>query len=65
MAQPGTVRPQFSHAIDLMPTIMEAAGLELPDIVDGVPQQKVDGASLLRRSTTRGAAEVHHTQYFE
>ena len=65
VAQPGTVRPQFSHAIDLLPTIMEAAGLELPDVVDGVPQQEVDGASLLPALNDPGAAEVHHTQYFE
>ena len=31
VAQPGAVRSQFSHAIDLMPTIMEAAGLDVPD----------------------------------
>jgi arylsulfatase A-like enzyme len=65
VARPGTVRPQFSHAIDLLPTIMEAAGLELPDAVDGVPQQEVDGASLLPTLNDPGAAEVHHTQYFE
>ena len=47
IAQPGTVRAQFAHAIDLMPTIMGAVGLELPDEVDGVAQQPVDGVSLL------------------
>ena len=65
IAQPGTVRPQFSHAIDLLPTIMEAAGLEVPDEVDGVRQQEVDGASLLPALNDPAAAEVHHTQYFE
>ena len=65
VAQPGTVRPQFSHAIDLMPTIMAAAGLEVPDEVDGVAQQRVDGASLLPALDDPEAAEVHHTQYFE
>ena len=65
VAEPGTVRSQFSHAIDLLPTIMEAAGLEMPDEVDGVPQQEVDGASLLAALNDPAAAEVHHTQYFE
>ncbi len=46
IARPGTVRSQFAHAIDLMPTIMAAAGLEMPDEVDGVAQQVVDGVSL-------------------
>ncbi len=47
IARPGTVRAQFAHVIDLMPTIMGAAGLDIPDEVDGVAQQPVDGVSLL------------------
>ena len=47
VARPGQVRAQFAHAIDLMPTIMAAAGLDVPDEVDGVAQQDVDGVSLL------------------
>jgi arylsulfatase len=65
VARPGSVRPQFAHAVDLMPTIMAAAGLEVPDEVDGVTQQEVDGVSLLTALEDPGAAEVHHTQYFE
>ncbi len=65
LAQPGTVRPQFAHVIDLMPTIMAAAGLEIPDQVDGVAQQQVDGVSLLAALEDPAAADVHHTQYFE
>ena len=65
IAQPGTVRTQFAHAIDLMPTIMAAAGLDLPDEVDGVAQQVVDGVSLVPVLEDPAAAELHHTQYFE
>ena len=65
VAEPGTVRSQFAHVIDLMPTIMAAAGLEAPDEVDGVAQQPVDGASLLSALEDPATAEVHHTQYFE
>ncbi len=65
IAQPGTVRPQFAHAIDLMPTILRAAGLEIPDEVDGVAQQPVDGVSLLSALEDPAAPELHHTQYFE
>ena len=57
--------PQFAHAIDLMPTIMAAAGLDVPDEVDGVAQQVVDGVSLLSALEDPEAAELHHTQYFE
>ena len=65
VARPGTVRPQFAHAIDLMPTIMAAAGLDVPDEVDGVAQQVVDGVSLLSVLEDPAAPEIHHTQYFE
>jgi arylsulfatase len=62
---PGQVRPQFAHAIDLMPTIMAAAGLDVPAEVGGATQQPVDGSSLLPALEDPGAPELHHTQYFE
>jgi arylsulfatase A-like enzyme len=65
IAQPGTVRAQFAHAVDLMPTIMGAVGLQLPDEVDGVAQQPVDGVSLLSTLEDPATAELHPTQYFE
>ena len=48
-----------------MPTIMAAAGLEVPDEVDGVAQQHLDGVSLLGALEDPDAPELHHTQYFE
>ena len=65
IAEPGVVRSQFAHAIDLMPTILRAAGLEVPAEVDGAPQQPVDGVSLLSTLEDPSAPELHHTQYFE
>ncbi len=65
IAQPGSVRSQFAHAIDLMPTVMDAVGLAIPAEVDGVAQQRVDGVSLLSALEDPAAAEQHHTQYFE
>ncbi len=65
VARPGAVRSQFAHVIDLMPTVMAAAGLEWPDEVDGVTQQEVDGISLLSTLEDSSAPELHHTQYFE
>jgi arylsulfatase len=65
IAQPGAVRSQFAHAVDLMPTVMDAVGLEIPHEVDGVTQQPVDGVSLLSALEDPAAAEQHHTQYFE
>ena len=65
IANPGTVRAQFAHAVDLMPTIMGAAGLPIPDEVDGVAQLPVDGVSLLSTLQDPATPELHDTQYFE
>jgi arylsulfatase A-like enzyme len=65
LAEPGAVRPQFCHATDLYTTVLDAAGIELPETVGGVPQQPVDGASMLA-SFEDPAADEHRTlQYFE
>ncbi|HUC04472.1 MAG TPA: arylsulfatase [Acidimicrobiales bacterium] len=62
---PGTFRPQFAHAIDLMPTVLEATGVCAPPVVDGIPQQRMDGTSLVGALDDPASAEVHRTQYFE
>src|SRR3546814_18125167 len=41
----GEVRDQFVHAVDVMPTILGACGVEAPEVVDGASQQPFDGAS--------------------
>ena len=58
MAARGQVRSQFCHAIDLLPTILDAVGIAPPDEVDGVPQQQIDGASL--RPTFDDADALRH-----
>ena len=60
-----TPRAQFTHVIDIGPTILEAAGIPEPTMVDGIPQEPMDGTSFLF-SFDDGAAPEHHTvQYFE
>lgn len=61
----GGLRPQFSHVIDVAPTILEAAGLPEPKIVNGVTQRPMDGTSLLYAFHDASAKERHTTQYFE
>ncbi len=59
------IRTQFCHAVDLMPTILDAAGVPAPAAIDGIDQQPLDGASLLATFTDAGAASPRDTQYFE
>jgi len=61
----GGLRPQFGHVIDVAPTILEAAGLPEPKIVNGVEQRPMDGTSLVYSFNDAGAKEKHTTQYFE
>jgi arylsulfatase A-like enzyme len=61
----GAVRPQFCHAVDLFSTVLDAAGVESPAVVDGVTQQPVDGASILPTLTDPEAADPRDLQYFE
>ena len=61
----GGLRSQFSHVIDIAPTVLEAAGLPEPKIVNGTPQTPIEGTSLLYAFNDADAAERHTTQYFE
>ncbi|RKX35817.1 MAG: arylsulfatase [Verrucomicrobia bacterium] len=61
----GGLRTQFSHVIDIAPTILEAAGLPEPTTVNGTPQTPIEGVSLNYSFDDAGAAEKHTTQYFE
>ncbi len=59
------VRPQFCHAVDLTPTILDTVGVPAPDVIDGVVQQTVDGRSLAPTFADAGAPSPRPTQYFE
>ena len=61
----GGLRSQFSHVIDIAPTILEAAGLPEPKSVNGTPQTPIEGTSLLYTFNDAKAPERHTTQYFE
>ena len=61
----GEVRSQYHHVIDVMPTILEAAGIEAPERVDGIAQQPVDGTSMVYSFDHRDAPSTRHTQYYE
>ena len=61
----GEVRPQWHHVIDIAPTILEAAGLPEPRVVDGTAQTPIEGVSMVYSFDNPTAACRHHTQYFE
>jgi arylsulfatase A-like enzyme len=65
VTDPGGIRGQFCHAVDLFSTVLDAARIAVPDSVDGVTQQPVDGTSMLAGITDPGAAEHRSLQYFE
>lgn len=61
----GGLRSQFGHVNDILPTVLEAAGLEAPAVFDGIPQKRIDGTSLVYSFADARAPERHTTQYFE
>jgi arylsulfatase A-like enzyme/uncharacterized membrane protein len=64
MAQ-GEIRSQFTHTIDIAPTILEAAGIPEPRLVDGIEQEPMDGTSFAHTFADPEAEERHTVQYFE
>jgi arylsulfatase len=62
---PGGLRSQFTHVIDVAPTILEAAGLPEPAMVNGVQQSPMEGTSMLYSFNEADQPERHDLQYFE
>jgi arylsulfatase A-like enzyme len=65
IAEPGGLRTQFHHVIDLAPTILAAAGVTPPSHVNGVAQLPVDGVPLQYCWNDADAPSTRTTQYFE
>lgn len=61
----GELRTQFHHVIDVAPTILEAAGLPEPKIVNGTQQEPIEGVSMLYTFGNAKVKSRHTTQYFE
>jgi arylsulfatase A-like enzyme/uncharacterized membrane protein len=59
------LRTQFTHCIDIAPTVLQAIGLPEPATVDGISQEPMDGTSFLPTFEDAHAAERHTVQYFE
>ena len=63
--QTGQVRSQFCSVIDIAPTILEAAGVKEPAMINGVKQTPIEGTSLVYSFDNAKAPTHHKTQYFE
>jgi arylsulfatase len=59
------IRSQFTHLIDVVPTLLELTGIPAPLRVNGVDQQPIDGTSFAYSFDEPKAPERHRTQYFE
>jgi arylsulfatase A-like enzyme len=61
----GQVRTQYAHLVDMVPTVLDALGLEPPATIRGVTQAPVHGVSLAHTFDDADAPTRHRTQYFE
>jgi arylsulfatase A-like enzyme len=63
----GGIRTQFHHMIDIVPTILEASGIDAPVMVDGIAQKPIEGVSMASTwdAANADAPSTRTTQYFE
>jgi len=63
----GGIRAQFHHLIDIVPTILEAAGIPAPETVNGITQKPIEGVSMTYTfdKANANAPSTRQTQYFE
>jgi hypothetical protein len=61
----GEIRDQFTHLIDIAPTIYEITGIPAPRMVNGIEQDPIEGTSLAYTFAKGDAPEQHTVQYFE
>src|SRR5207342_3150784 len=67
IGDPGGVRTQFHHTIDIVPTILEATGIPAPATVNGIGQRPIEGISMAYTFSEANAKapSTRTTQYFE
>jgi arylsulfatase A-like enzyme len=63
----GGIRTQFHHMIDIVPTLLEAAGIPQPLMVNGIAQKPIEGVSMAYTfdKANANAPSSRTTQYFE
>ena len=61
----GKVRTQYTHAIDLLPTVLDVLEIEPPSVLNGFTQAPIEGVSFAHSFDDAQVPSKHHTQYFE
>ena len=60
----GTFRRQYTHAVDIVPTLLEAVGVEMPDVVNGYTQHPIEGISFGYSFDDADATSKKETQFY-
>jgi len=61
----GGLRQGFHHVIDVFPTLLEVAGIDMPDRVNGIEQEPLHGTSMVPTFDAAAEPDIDRTQYFE
>jgi len=61
----GQIRAQYAHLIDMVPTVLDALGIQAPSQLRGVTQSPIQGVSFAPAFDDGSVPSRHHTQYFE
>jgi arylsulfatase A-like enzyme/uncharacterized membrane protein len=64
-AADSTIRSQFTHCTDIVPTVLDVVGIPTPTVVDGIEQEPLDGTSFAHTFDDASGEERHTVQYFE
>jgi arylsulfatase len=61
----GGIRHQYAHAIDMLPTVLDALNIDSPQTIKGATQAPIEGVSMVQSFEDAKAESKHKTQYFE
>ena len=61
----GGIRNQYTHLIDILPTTVELTGAKVPTIINGYPQEPIEGTSLVYSLDNPNAPSRHTVQHYE
>jgi arylsulfatase A-like enzyme len=60
----GSIRTQYGHVNDILPTTLEFLGIKNPEYIRGIKQDTLQGTSLVYSFNDAAAPSRHNTQYY-